>query len=65
MKTQITASTKLAEDLGIEGTPAVYVNGEKVNGGAVPEDELWMAIDRALRAVGEQPPPKPAQRRLR
>jgi predicted DsbA family dithiol-disulfide isomerase len=53
-------SAKLAEDLGIEGTPAVYVNGEKVNGGAVPEDELWMAIDRALRATGEQPPPAPA-----
>jgi protein-disulfide isomerase len=59
-QTQILASAKLAEDLGIDGTPAVYVNGEKVNGGAVPEDELWMVIDRALRAAGEQPPPAPA-----
>jgi protein-disulfide isomerase len=59
-QTQILASAKLAEDLGIEGTPATFVNGEKVNGGAVPEDEVWMVIDRALRAVGEQPPPKPA-----
>lgn len=59
-QTQILASTKLAEDLGIDGTPAVYVNGEKVNGGAVPEDELWLVIDRALRAAGEQPPPAPA-----
>jgi protein-disulfide isomerase len=59
-QTQILASAKLAEYLGIEGTPATYVNGEKVNGGAVPEDEVWMVIDRALRAVGEQPPPKPA-----
>jgi protein-disulfide isomerase len=58
-QTQILASTKLAEDLGIDGTPAVYVNGERVNGGAVPEDELWMVIDRALRAAGEQPPPEP------
>jgi protein-disulfide isomerase len=58
-QTQILASTKLAEDLGIDGTPAVYVNGEKVNGGAVPEDELWAVIDRALRAAGEQPPPPP------
>src|SRR5277367_1881479 len=55
-QTQILASAKLAEDLGIDGTPAVYVNGEKVNGGAVPEDELWLVIDRALRAAGEQPP---------
>ncbi len=58
-ETQIRVSAKLAEDLGIDGTPAVYVNGEKVNGGAVPENELWMAIDRALLAAGEQPPPAP------
>lgn len=55
-ETQIRASAKLAEDLGIDGTPAVYVNGERVNGGAVPQNELWMAIDRAVRAAGEQPP---------
>ncbi len=60
-ETLVRASAKLAEDLGIDGTPAVYVNGEKVSGGAVPEDELWIAIDRALRAAGEQPPPPPAQ----
>lgn len=59
-QTQILASAKLAEDLGIDGTPAVFVNGEKVSGGAVPEDELWTVIDRALRAAGEQPPPAPA-----
>jgi protein-disulfide isomerase len=56
-ETQIQASLKLAENLGIDGTPAVYVNGERVNGGAVPQNELWMAIDRAVRAAGEQPPP--------
>jgi protein-disulfide isomerase len=55
-ETQIRASAKLAEDLGIDGTPAVYVNGERVNGGAVPQNELWMAIDRAVRAAGEQLP---------
>ncbi len=59
-ETQIRASAKLAEDLGIDGTPAVYVNGERVNGGAVPQNELWIAIDRALRAAGEQPPPAQA-----
>lgn len=58
-ETQIKISVKLSDSLGIEGTPAVYVNGEKLNGGAVPQDELWMAIDRALLAVGELPPPKP------
>jgi protein-disulfide isomerase len=59
-QTQILASAKLAEDLGIDGTPAIYVNGEKVSGGAVPENELWVVIDRALRAAGEQPPAPPA-----
>jgi protein-disulfide isomerase len=55
-ETQPRASAKEAETLGIDGTPAVYVNGERVNGGAVPQDQLWIAIDRALRAAGEQPP---------
>jgi protein-disulfide isomerase len=54
-ETQVRASAKEAESLGVEGTPELYVNGERVNG-AVPENELWAAIDRALIAVGEQPP---------
>jgi len=59
-ETQINESVKLANVLGIDGTPALYVNGEKINGGAVPVDQLWMVIDRALRSVGEVPPPAPA-----
>lgn len=55
-ESQVKASMKLAEDLDLDGTPAVFVNGEKVSGGAVPTDELWSAIDRALRAAGENPP---------
>jgi protein-disulfide isomerase len=58
-ETQIKESLKLAESLDLDGTPAVFVNGERVNGGAVPTDELWAVIDRALRAAGEQPPPIP------
>jgi len=54
--TQVHVSAKLAENLGIEGTPAIFVNGERVSGGAVPQNELWAVIDRALRAAGEQPP---------
>jgi len=62
-ETQVQASVKLAESLELEGTPALVVNGEKVNAGAVPQDQLWTAIDRALRAAGEQPPmpPKPPE----
>jgi protein-disulfide isomerase len=57
-QTQIQASRKEADALGLEGTPMLFINGEKVSG-AVPQDELWAAIDRALRAAGEQPPPMP------
>lgn len=56
-ETQIKESMKLAESLQIDGTPAIFVNGERVSGGAVPTSELWTVIDRALRDVGEQPPP--------
>lgn len=58
-ETQIKDSMKLAESLQIDGTPAIFVNGERVSGGAVPTSELWIVIDRALRAEGEEPPPAP------
>lgn len=57
---QVKQSLKEASGLGLEGAPALFVNGEKING-AVPEEQVWMAIDRALRAAGEQPPASPAQ----
>jgi len=57
---QVKESLKEASGLGLEGAPALFVNGERING-AVPEEQVWMAIDRALRAAGEQPPPMPAQ----
>jgi protein-disulfide isomerase len=58
-ETNVLASRKEADALGIDGTPALFVNGEKING-VVSEEQLWMAIDRALRAAGEQPPPPSA-----
>jgi protein-disulfide isomerase len=54
----VKASEKEAEALDIEGTPALFVNGERING-ALPEEEVWMVIDRALRAAGVEPPPTP------
>jgi len=58
----VRASAKEAEALGIDGTPAVFVDGERING-AVPAEQVWMVIDRALRADGIEPPPamQPAQ----
>ncbi len=53
----VQSSLKLGTSLGIEGTPQVFVNGERLPGGARPIEELWAAIDRALKAEGIQPPP--------
>ncbi len=55
-ESQVQASLRLAQSLDLDGTPAVFVNGERVNGGAVPKEQLWAVIDRALRAAGEEPP---------
>ena len=58
-ETQVRASAKEAEALGIDGTPALFVDGERING-AVPEEQVWLVIDRALRANGIEPPPRRA-----
>ncbi len=55
-ETQVRTSAHEAESLGLEGTPALFINGEKIPG-ALPEPQLWLVIDRALRAAGVQPPP--------
>lgn len=49
---------KLADKLDVDQTPTLYVNGEEI-AGALPEDVLWKAIDRALVAEGITPPPNP------
>jgi protein-disulfide isomerase len=59
-ESQVRASAKEGESLGIEGTPALFVDGERING-ALPEPQLWMVIDRALRAAGVEPPPAPPE----
>ena len=56
---QVRASMKEAEELKIDGTPALFIDGERV-AGAQPLPYLWAAIDRALRAQGITPPPEPA-----
>lgn len=54
-QTPILASAKEAESLGVEGTPALFIDGERISG-ALPDTSLWMVIDRALRAHGIEPP---------
>jgi protein-disulfide isomerase len=53
--TQVRASAHEAELLGLEGTPALFIDGERIPG-ALPEAQLWIVIDRALRAAGIDPP---------
>ena len=54
------ASVKEAEAVGVSGTPAIFVNGIKLDG-AVPASDLKATIDQALRDVGEKAPDaKPA-----
>jgi protein-disulfide isomerase len=51
----VKASVKEAEGLGVEGTPAVFVNGARLDG-AVPAPEVRATIDQALRDAGEKVP---------
>jgi protein-disulfide isomerase len=59
-ETPVRASMKIAESLRIEGAPALFVEGERISG-AMPQDQLRMVIDRALRAAGVEPPVAPVQ----
>jgi len=52
----VLASMKEAEGLNIDGTPTLFVNGERISG-AEPVDRVWAVIDRALEAEGQKPPP--------
>ncbi len=56
--TAIKASMKLGESLGVDSTPALFINGEKVEG-ALPLEYVYRMIDNALIASGQTPPPPP------
>ncbi len=51
----VRASLKEGDTLGVDGTPTLFINGERLSG-ALPESQVWMAIDRALKAEGITPP---------
>jgi protein-disulfide isomerase len=57
--TAIKASVKEGEALGVDSTPALFINGEKVEG-AQPIEYVYRMIDNALTASGQTPPPPPA-----
>jgi protein-disulfide isomerase len=51
----VRASMKQGDSLGVNGTPTLFINGERISG-VLPVAELSIAIDRALREAGVQPP---------
>jgi protein-disulfide isomerase len=55
--TAVKASSKEGDELGVDSTPTLFVDGEKISG-AVPADVLSQIIDRALRAAGQPVPAK-------
>ncbi|MEO5936117.1 MAG: thioredoxin domain-containing protein [Terriglobales bacterium] len=55
---QVRAAMAEAEGLGVESTPTLFVNGEKL-AGAVPLSVLRTVLDRALVAEGVKPPEGP------
>jgi len=56
----VRASLKEGDDLGVNATPALFVNGQKLDG-AVPIEEVRATLDQALKDVGVAPPQhKPA-----
>ena len=55
----VKASMKEGEALGIDATPTLYVNGEKLDG-ARSITELRALLDRALQQAGVSPPAHPS-----
>ena len=51
----VRASMHEGETVGVDATPAVFVNGQKLDG-AVPADEVRAALDQALKEAGVAPP---------
>jgi len=55
-ETAIRASLKLGESLSVDATPALFINGEELDG-AYPLEDVFRIIDQALVAAGQTPPP--------
>lgn len=56
--TAIKASIRMGDTLGVDATPAMFINGEVLEGFA-PLEDVYRMIDNALIASGQTPPPPP------
>lgn len=52
---RVRASVTEATMLGVEATPTIFINGEKIDG-ALPAEDLKAIIDQALKEAGTQTP---------
>jgi protein-disulfide isomerase len=50
-KSELNASVKEAETVGVESTPAIFIDGMKMDG-AVPEGEFRLVLDKELKSLG-------------
>lgn len=55
----VDASMKEGTALGIEATPTLFINGQKLDG-AIPAPEMRAILDKALKDAGVEPPAPPA-----
>jgi protein-disulfide isomerase len=51
----VKASVKQGDDLGINATPTMFINGQKLDG-AVPISQVRAALDQALKDAGQPVP---------
>jgi protein-disulfide isomerase len=54
-ETAVRASRAEGEKIGVDATPTMFVNGERLSG-VIPEQDLRVVIDQALKDAGETPP---------
>ncbi len=55
-ETAVRASMAEGDKLGVDSTPTLFVNGERLSG-AIPEDVMHSIVDRALADAGSNGPP--------
>ena len=51
----VRASMREGDNVGVESTPVLFVNGQKIDG-ALPADDVRAALDQALKDAGVAPP---------
>jgi len=51
MATKVAEEVDLGTKVGVNGTPALFLNGKQVQGGAIPYEELAKQIDKELASL--------------